>query len=111
MTQRQRPPYDLTVFVCAKERDDGEPACGNRGSDELAGILRKYVKTHGLKPWIRVSKSQCFDLCEEGPNIAVFPQDHWFSACGKTEVEEILATYIRPIEERLRAAGKLPARE
>lgn len=75
-------PFKRTLFVCTHERSDGRVACANagRGGKELADKLKAAVHAAGLKGKVRVAKSGCLDLCEEGPNAFLYPEGQWF--CG-----------------------------
>ena len=85
-------PYKKTVFVCVNVRDGGRVACGNpgRGGVELCESLKHAVKEKGLKGKVRVAKSGCLDLCEQGPNAFIYPGDEWLSGVTAADVPEIL---------------------
>jgi (2Fe-2S) ferredoxin len=85
-------PYKKTVFVCVNVREGGRVACGNpgRGGVELCESLKHAVKEKGLKGKVRVAKSGCLDLCEQGPNAFVYPGDEWLSGVSVKDVPEIL---------------------
>ncbi len=85
-------PYKKTVFVCTNARDGGRVACGNpgRGGLELCESLKHAVKEKGLKDRIRVARSGCLDLCEEGPNAFVYPGGEWLSGVTAADVPGII---------------------
>jgi len=85
-------PYKKTVFVCTNVREDGRVACGNtgRGGLELCEALKHAVKEKGLKGKVRVARSGCLDLCEQGPNAFIYPSDEWLSGATAADVPEIL---------------------
>lgn len=85
-------PYKKTVFVCTNVREGGRVACGNpgRGGIELCDALKHAVKEKGLKGKVRVVKSGCLDLCEQGPNAFIYPGDEWLSGVTAADVPEIL---------------------
>ena len=85
-------PYRKTVFVCTHVRDDGRVACGNpgRGGLELCESLKLAVKTAGLKGKVRVARSGCLDLCEQGPNAFFYPGGEWLSGVSAADVPGIL---------------------
>ena len=68
-------PYQRMVFICTNKREDGRPACGLRGSEEICERLKQEVKKRGLKGKVRALKSGCMDLCEIGPNVMIFPDN------------------------------------
>jgi (2Fe-2S) ferredoxin len=90
-------PYGKTVFVCTHVREGGRVACGNagRGGLELCEALKAAAKAAGLKGKVRVAKSGCLDLCEQGPNAFVYPGGEWLSGVTATDVPAI----VRKLEE------------
>ena len=81
----ERPaPYKRMVFVCTNTREGGRVACANpgRGGDELCRRLKDGVKARGLKGKVRVARSGCLDLCEQGPNLILYPDGT--RLCGAT---------------------------
>ncbi|MBI1883445.1 MAG: (2Fe-2S) ferredoxin domain-containing protein [Chlamydiae bacterium] len=82
-------PYLKHLFVCTKEREQGEAACGKAG-EALCEFLKSYVELHGLRGKVRVTRSGCFDLCAQGPNVMVTPRHVWYSKVEKDEAEKIL---------------------
>lgn len=78
---RKKVPYAKTLFVCVHVREEGRVACANpgRGGLELCEALKDEVKKAGLKGTVRVARSGCLDLCEQGPNAFLYPSGEWFS--------------------------------
>ena len=85
-------PFKKTVFVCVNVREGGRVACGNpdRGGVELCESLKHAVKEKGLKGKIRVAKSGCLDLCEQGPNAFVYPGGEWLSHMAMADLPELV---------------------
>lgn len=83
-------PYKAHLFVCTKTRDNDRKSCGDNRGLKLAKSLKDEVKRRGLKPAVRVSTSGCLGLCEDGPNIMIYPQGIWFSAVTQDDLPEIL---------------------
>ncbi|UPT74728.1 MAG: (2Fe-2S) ferredoxin domain-containing protein [Elusimicrobiota bacterium] len=91
---KKKVPFRKTVFVCVNTRPDGaRVACGNpgRGGLELCEALKHAVKEKGLKGKVRVAKSGCLDLCEQGPNAFVYPGDEWYSGVTPQDTAAIVA--------------------
>lgn len=90
-------PFKRTLFVCVNCRDAGErPSCAAPGRDGLALLeaLKAEVKARGLKGKVRVSRSGCLDLCEQGPNAFLYPEGTWYhglSAADAPRLAERLA--------------------
>lgn len=85
-------PFKKTIFVCVNAREGGRVACGNpgRGGLELCEALKRAVKQKGLKGKVRVARSGCLDLCEQGPNAFVYPGGEWLSALSQADVGAVV---------------------
>ena len=85
-------PFQKTAFVCTNARDGGRVACGNpgRGGLELCEALKHGVKKLGLKGKVRVARTGCLDLCEQGPNVFLYPDGEWLSGLAPEDAEKIL---------------------
>jgi len=86
------------VFVCGNVREDGRVACANpgRGGDLLLKALKEGVKHAGLKKQVRVARSGCLDLCEQGPNLFVYPEGGWYSGVCEADVPDLLEKLKQP---------------
>lgn len=76
------------LFVCENAREDGR-CCMPQGA-QIREKLKKAVKDKGLAGQVRVSRSGCLDMCEEGPNVLLMPDNKWFSGVGLDDLEPIL---------------------
>lgn len=75
-------PFKRTLFVCTHAREGGERAscaAAGRGGFALFEALKAEVKARGLKGAVRVSRSGCLDLCEQGPNAFLYPEGTWYN--------------------------------
>lgn len=86
-------PYQRTVFVCTNTRDEGKIACANpgRAGKNICEKLKAYVKEAGMKGNIRVARSGCLDLCAQGPNIFIYPDNLWYSQVKEEDLPQIMA--------------------
>ncbi len=84
------PKFDKYIFVCTNERlGDEKVSCGvSFCGKELAAKLKDEVKKAGMAGKIRVSKSGCLDVCEEGANVLIYPDNLWLK---KTQIADIPA--------------------
>jgi|SRR5581483_2737749 len=91
--ESSNPKFEKYVFVCINERPVGERvSCGGTFcGKELSEKLKDAVKRAGQAKRIRVSKSKCLDVCEEGPNVLVYPDNLWFKKVELSDVPTILA--------------------
>ena len=97
--ETSEPKFEKYVFVCVNERAPGERvSCGATFcGKELSEKLKEAVKAAGVAGKIRVSKSKCLDVCEEGANVLVTPDNHWHSHVELKDIPAILANLgIKP---------------
>jgi (2Fe-2S) ferredoxin len=94
-------PFERHVFVCTS---------GTRGpngevdSRLVHARLKELVKTAGLGVRIRINNSGCLDQCGNGPMIAVYPENVWYSAVAIGDADAIFHEHLvggQPVE-RLR---------
>ena len=87
-----KPAFEKYVFVCVNERAPGERvSCGATFcGKELSEKLKEAVKAAGETKRIRVSKSKCLDVCEEGANVLVYPDNLWFAHAELSDIPAIL---------------------
>lgn len=76
------------LFICTNQRSDGD-CCANRGSLELLKTIKVTLRERGLdkEGGIMANKSGCFGLCQQGPNVVVYPAGTWH--CIRTPDEAI----------------------
>lgn len=91
--ESSKPEFEKYIFVCVNERPSGERvSCGGTGCGrEIAARLKDEVKKAGLAGKIRVSKSHCLDVCEDGPNAILYPDNIWFKNIDLVDIPAILA--------------------
>lgn len=83
-----RPPFQKYVFVCENERPEG--ACCMPAGTKIRELLKEKVKQKGLSKQIRVSRSGCLDVCSEGPNVLVMPDNVWFKKVRIEDADAII---------------------
>ncbi len=86
------------MFVCVNKRDDGTPNCAERNSQYIRDTLKQKVKELGLKSIIRVTQTGCQDLCAQGPNIHIMPQNIWLSNVQESDIKIIIENYFKPFQ-------------
>jgi len=92
MMEQSQPKFKKHVFVCTNERVDGSRvSCGkNFCGKDLAASLKEAIKAAGVAKDIRVVKSGCLDVCEEGANVLIQPDNLWLKHTELTDVRSIL---------------------
>lgn len=83
-------PFKKIVFVCINRRPEGEACCAARDAERLAEALKAKVKSLGMSGKIRVSKSGCQDVCAQGPNVMLFPEQRWYAGVTLSDVDHIV---------------------
>lgn len=83
-----KPRFEKYLFVCENEKEGA--CCGKRGGVAIREMLKARVKEQGLADSIRVSRSGCLDVCIDGPNVLLMPDNVWFKGVEAKDVETIL---------------------
>jgi (2Fe-2S) ferredoxin len=88
--EKKSVPFKKTLFVCTNSRAEGERvSCGASGLALFTKLKEEAAKA-GLKGKVRVSKSGCLDVCEQGPNAFCYPENEWFSKLTEADVPALL---------------------
>ena len=88
-------PYKKVFFICTGERCNN-PDRGEERGEFIRADLKKLNKELGRKKTVRVCAASCFDLCDEGPNIVVYPEGEWHSHQNRASALEL---YRRETED------------
>jgi (2Fe-2S) ferredoxin len=92
-------PYKQLIFVCTNSRAPGERvSCAGEGrcGQQILDRLKDYVSKNNLKKIVRVAKSGCQELCEQGPSVAVMPQNVCLTGVTLDDVPQLIETYLKP---------------
>lgn len=93
-----RNPYKKHIFVCTHQRENGEVSCSGAG-ERLCEALKERVHSMALKGRVRVSRSGCFDLCAQGPNVMIFPDHVWHGQVTAESLERIVEEHLIPLKK------------
>ena len=99
-------PFRLHVFVCDQQKPEGVPCCSARGSGQVVDALRREIHARGLENEIQITTCGSLGLCENGPNIVVYPEGVWYSGVMPEDVAEIVQSHFQagiPVERLARA--------
>ena len=88
--KKQPAPFKCHLFVCTNSRESDQKSCGDEGTAGLKAAIKAEIKARGWKGTVRVSESGCLGVCDEGPNIMIYPQQIWLSAVSHDDVPAIL---------------------
>lgn len=84
-----KPRFKKYLLVCENERVEG--TCCMPFGQKIRESLKQAVKKRDLEDLIRVSRTGCLDLCSEGPNVLLMPDNVWFKRVrAGDDLEKIL---------------------
>jgi (2Fe-2S) ferredoxin/SAM-dependent methyltransferase len=98
-------PFRHHVFVCDQRKPEGAPCCSARGSPAVIEALRREVAARKLSGSVAVTTCGSLGLCENGPNLVVYPEGIWYSHVSAADVPEIVAEHLergRPVARLMR---------
>ena len=99
-------PFRHHVFVCDQRKPEGAPSCPAHGSAAVVDALRREVAARGLSSTVAVTTCGSLGLCENGPNLVVYPEGVWYQQVTKADVREIVQKHLLrgEVVERLKMA-------
>ncbi|MEW6467500.1 MAG: (2Fe-2S) ferredoxin domain-containing protein [Bacteroidota bacterium] len=87
--------YRKHIFICTNQRKAGERvSCGETHGMELVAAFKKLIKDHGIHTEVRAQRTGCFDICEQGPTVAVYPEGVFYGKVQIADVQEIFEQHI-----------------
>ncbi len=98
-------PFRHHVFICEQRKPEGAPCCSARGSPAIIEALRREVASRNLSGSVAVTTCGSLGLCENGPNLVVYPEGIWYSHVTVADVPEIVAEHLeqgRPVARLMR---------
>ena len=98
-------PFRYHVFVCDQQKPEGVPCCTARGAGQVLEALRREVNARGLEDEVQVTTCGSLGLCENGPNLVVYPEGIWYSCVTPADVPEIVRSHFQegtPVERLAR---------
>jgi len=96
--------YQKHIFICTNQRPEGSRVCcGEQHGLSLVAAFKKAIKDRGLNTEIRAQRAGCFDVCERGPSVVVYPEGIFYGKVQLSDVEEIVHEHLENnrIVERL----------
>jgi (2Fe-2S) ferredoxin len=87
--------YKKHIFCCTNLRapESERGCCAAKGSEELLNYFKVRCKELGLKD-IRVNHSGCFNRCELGPVMVIYPEGVWYNYQTKEDIERIINDHM-----------------
>lgn len=87
-------PYRHRIFLCTNVKEDGRSCCTLRGSEKILKALQNNIADKGLEFDVKVVKSGCLGLCEQGPNAIVYPEGIWYSGLQEEDIRPFVETQL-----------------
>jgi (2Fe-2S) ferredoxin/SAM-dependent methyltransferase len=88
-------PFHYHVFACTQQKPDGAPCCHARGAETTLNALRREVAVRGLANDVQITACGSLGLCENGPNLVVYPDGTWYSGVRPEDVGVIVESHFR----------------
>ena len=84
------------IFFCLNQREDGESYCADKGAEAAFNYMKARIKKLGLNGQhkARVNRAGCFDRCNEGPLMVIYPQAIWYTFVDNDDVDEIIESHL-----------------
>ena len=79
--------------------------CEKRGGPEAVKELKRALREAGRRGGVMVSKVDCFDQCDDGPVMVVYPAGVWYGRVDGSCAREIAAAHVIREGGGGRAAG------
>lgn len=80
--------YRAHVLVC------GGTGCTSSGSTEIINKLEEELKKQDLEKEVKIVRTGCFGLCEEGPIMVIYPEGAFYSRVQAADVPEIVSEHL-----------------
>lgn len=90
MVEQKISPYECHVLVCTNDREGRRKSCADGQTPELRRTLKKQANERGWKGRVRVSQCGCLGLCDDGPNVIIYPQKVWLAGVEPGDAPQIL---------------------
>jgi len=88
--------FEIHVFVCTNQREVGaRVCCGEERGFALVSAFKKAIADQGISARVRAQRTGCFDICEHGPNVMVYPEGTIYGNVQLSDVEEITAHHLK----------------
>jgi (2Fe-2S) ferredoxin len=79
------------ILVCASFRVAGEAkgVCHRKDSTSLLQYAQSELSDRDMNDVV-VSTTGCLNLCEKGPIMVVYPENHWYGEVNEEKIDDIL---------------------
>jgi len=79
------------ILVCGSFRAQGAPqgVCSKKGAVSLLQYLESELSDRGMDGYM-VSLTGCLKVCDRGPAMVIYPENHWYGNLDQTKIDAIL---------------------
>ncbi|MBI1818906.1 MAG: (2Fe-2S) ferredoxin domain-containing protein [Nitrospirae bacterium] len=82
-------PYSKHIFIC--QGND----CLQKGSEEIRDEFRTQLMERKIfNTEVKLNKSGCFDQCQYGINLVIYPEGTWYCNVDKSAVRRIIEKHL-----------------
>jgi len=88
--------YQKHIFVCINQRAESNPrvCCGEENGTAIVARFKALIIEHKLKMKVRAQRTSCFDWCEKGPIVTIYPDGFIYGGITPELVDEIFKSHI-----------------
>ncbi len=88
--------YKYHIFFCLNQRKDGEQCCSDSGAEDQFNYMKQKLKSLNLYGvnLSRVNRAGCFNRCQEGPLLVIYPEETWYRYIDNEDIDEIIEHHI-----------------
>lgn len=68
----------------------------DKGAEAAFEYMKSRVKQLGLNGQgkVRINRAGCFDRCDAGPLLIVYPQAIWYTFIDNDDIDEIIESHL-----------------
>jgi (2Fe-2S) ferredoxin len=88
--------YKYHIFFCLNQRNGQEQCCCDSGAEDNFNYMKRKLKSlnlYGTKQ-SRVNRAGCFNRCQEGPLMVIYPEGTWYRYIDNEDIDEIINQHI-----------------
>ncbi len=90
-------PAKPCIAICAGA------GCSGLGNAQVISAFRDQIEKHGLASKVDIRATGCHGFCEQGPNVAIYPEEIYYVQVTPQDVPEIVSQTVigNKVVERL----------
>lgn len=88
--------YQHHLFFCTHLRAHGKTCCGSKQAEAYREYAKQKLKKRDCHKvgCMRVNKAGCFNRCNEGPVLVIYPQGIWYRYETYSDIDEIIEQHL-----------------